>query len=172
MQLLKKHDLPFTILTKSDLVLRDVDLFKNYKWCRVGVTITSLDEGFRKNLEPYSASYEKRIKVLKSLKDNGIPTYVSCEPIFPVEEAKPVQITRELKNVVDLFEFGMWNKYRKQGIPEHYYEDYSDDYSVRVFEEIIKFCEREKINYCLASHSKQFIEQHRLPFRPYPPIKP
>jgi hypothetical protein len=170
-EILIQNELPFTILTKSDLVLRDIDLFKRYRLCRVGVTITSLNEGFRKDLEPYSASYERRIAVLKSLKDNGISTYLSCEPIFPVEEANPVQIARELGNVVDLFEFGMWNKYRTQGIPERYYQNYSDDYYVRVFREIIAFCEKERINYCLASHSRKFVGEHGLQFKPYPLLK-
>jgi DNA repair photolyase len=133
--------------------------------------MTSLDEGFRKELEPHSASYERRITALKTLKDSGISTYLSCEPIIPVREADPIQIIIELKDIVDLFEFGMWNKYRTQNIPEGYYRDYSDDYYVQVFKRIISYCEENKINYCLASHSKDFIQKHELPFRPYPLVK-
>lgn len=166
-----QNELPFTILTKNDLVLRDIDLFKDYKWCRIGVTITSLDEDFRRDLEPNSVSYERRIATLKVLKDNNVPTYLSCEPMIPVEEADPVHIADELKGIVDLFEFGMWNKYRKQGIPEHYYRDFSDAYYVQVFRRIISFCEENKINYCLASHSRKFLEENGLPFRPYPLIR-
>jgi DNA repair photolyase len=171
LEVLMENELPFTILTKSDLVLRDIDLFKHYKWCRIGATITSLDESFRRTLEPFSASYEKRIRMLKILKDNSISTYLSCEPIFPVKEANPIEIVKELGSIVDLFEFGMWNKYCIKNIPEYYYANYSDDYYVGLFKEIIQFCEKQKINYCLASHSRKFVEEHGLPFRAYPFVK-
>lgn len=170
-EILIQNELPFTILTKSDLILRDVDLFKDYRWCRIGVTITSLDEGFRRELEPYSVSYERRIAALKKLKDNNISTYLSCEPIFPVVEVDPMCIIKELKDLVDLFEFGMWSKYRTQGINEYYYKDYSDAYYVSSFKSIIECCEQYKINYGLAAHSGDFIERNGLPYRTYPPLK-
>jgi len=166
-----QNELPFTILTKNDLVLRDIDLFKGYKWCRVGTTITSLDEGFRRELEPNSASYERRIVTLKQLKDAKISTYLSCEPIFPVGEVDPVRIIMELKDIVDLFEFGMWSKYRTQGINEYYYKKYNDAYYVSTFKRIIDYCEQHKINYGLAAHSRDFIERNGLPYRTYPSLK-
>ena len=170
-EVLIQNELPFTILTKSDLILRDVDLFKDYRWCRIGVTITSLDEGFRRELEPYSVSYERRIATLKHLKDNRISTYLSCEPIFPVEEVDPVYIIKELKDLVNLFEFGMWNKYRTQGIKEYYYKDYRDAYYVSTFKRIIDCCQQYNVNYGLAAHSRDFIERNGLPYRTYPPLK-
>ena len=170
-EIMKENELPFTILTKNDLVLRDIDLFKGYRWCRVGVTITSLDEGFRKEMEPYSVSYERRVAALKTLKNNGISTYLSCEPIFPVREVDPAYIVDQLKDIVDLFEFGMWNKYRTQGIAEYFYRDYNDAYYVMIFREIIDYCEQNHINYGFASHSKDFMERNNLPYRTYPPLK-
>jgi DNA repair photolyase len=171
-EVLMQNELPFTILTKSDMVLRDIDLFKNYSLCRIGVTITSLDENFRKDLEPFSVSYTPRIKVLEVLEANKILTYLSCEPIFPVEEANPIEIVNKLRPVVDLFEFEKWSKYRIQGIPEYYYKNYSDEYYFGMFKELISFCEANNINYCLASHSKQFIENQGLSFKSYPTIVP
>lgn len=170
-ELLIENELPFTILTKSNMVLRDVDLFKNYSLCRIGVTITSLNENFRKNLEPFSANYTSRVKALETLRENNIQTYLSCEPIFPIKEANPIEIVNELRPIVDLFEFGKWSKYRKEGIPKCYYEDYSDEYYLKVFKEIISFCEIQHINYCIALHSKDFIEKHGLPFKPYPFVR-
>lgn len=170
-EVLIQNELPFTILTKSDLVLRDIDLFRGYKWCRIGLTITSLDEGFRRELEPNSVSYERRITALKQLKDNKISTYLSCEPIFPVKEVDPVQIIMDLKEIVDLFEFGMWNKYRTQGINEYYYEDYTDAYYALTFRRIIDCCDQHKIKYGFAAHSKDFIERNGLPYRTYPPLR-
>src|SRR5450759_2235068 len=60
-EILIANELPFSILTKGNLILRDIDLFKGYKWCRVGVTITSFDETFRRDLEPFTANYGQRI---------------------------------------------------------------------------------------------------------------
>jgi DNA repair photolyase len=170
-EVLKQNELPFTILTKNDLVLRDIDLFRDYKWCRIGVTITSLNNKLRTDLEPFSANYDARIHVLELLKANNISTYLCCEPILPVKESNPIEIVTELMPLVDLFEFGMWSKYRKQGIPKYYYKDYSDEYYLRVFKEIIDFCETQHVNYCIALHSKDFIEKHGLPFKPYPFVR-
>jgi len=168
-QLLKERSLPFTILTKSDLVLRDVDLFKNYKWCRVGVTITSLDDNVRSELEPFSSNVASRIKVLETLKDNNVSTYVSCEPIFPIGEANPIEIVKKLRAFTDLFEFGMWNPQTE--VPARYREHHSERYYAKMFREIIEFCDTEKINYGIATHSRSFVERHGLPFKTYPSLK-
>jgi hypothetical protein len=162
-EILKENELPFTTLTKSDFVMRDIDLFKHNKWCRIGVTVTSLDENFRKDLEPYSASYNRRIRALRALKAKGTSTYLSGEPIFPVKEADPMGISKELKDVVDLFEFGRWNARTKKSIPPYYCQNHSDACYVKLFREIIEFCESRKIKYRLASHSREFIETHGLP---------
>ena len=111
-ELLISNELPFTILTKSNLVLRDLDLFKGYKWCRVGVTVTSFDELFRKELEPFTANYNKRIEVLSTLKLNGINTYLSGEPIMPLEVSNPLEIVCKLRDYVDLFDFGIVHEQR------------------------------------------------------------
>jgi DNA repair photolyase len=170
-ELLIANELPFTILTKNDLVLRDIDLFKGYGMCRVGVTITSLSEDFRRYLEPGTVSYEKRIEVLRTLKKNNVSTYLSCEPIFPVKEANPIDIVEKLKDIVDLFEFGLWNRYRYKHLDEYYYRNYSIEYYAELFYGIIRYCDKNKINYCIASHSREFIEEIGLQFKPHPMIK-
>jgi DNA repair photolyase len=170
-EILIKHELPFTVLTKSDLVLRDIDLFKNYKYCRVGLTLTSLDDSVRQELEPYSSSVQQRIHVLKTLKANNISTYVSCEPIFPMKEANPLDIVRQLKDVVDLFEFGMWNKYRTDGISSKYVSGATAARYKAMFSLIGSYCKQHNINYCTAVHSKAFIEQQGLDFKQLPLVK-
>lgn len=71
------------ILTKSDLVLRDIDVFKRFKNIEIGLTITTFDEKIRKIWEPKSPSSERRLKALKKLKQEGFSTYVFIAPIFP-----------------------------------------------------------------------------------------
>lgn len=109
---------------------------------------------------------------MRTLKKEGISSYLSCEPIFPVPEANPISIIEKTSGFVDLFEFGMWNKYRTQGIPPHYYEHYSDAYYVNMFKKITEVCEAQKLNYCFALHSKKLIEEVGLHFKPYPTVIP
>ncbi|EKE21795.1 MAG: Radical SAM protein [uncultured bacterium] len=71
------------IQTKSDLIVRDIDLLKQFKNCEAGLTITTTDDNIRKEVEPYTASISNRIKALKEMKEAGIKTYVFIGPIFP-----------------------------------------------------------------------------------------
>ena len=69
------------ILTKSSLVVRDMDILQEFKKIEVGVTITSLEDW--KNFEPGASSTEERIKALKKLHKVGIQTYVFLGPVLP-----------------------------------------------------------------------------------------
>ena len=71
------------IQTKSDLVLRDIDLFKKFKSIQVGLTINSFSGKAKKIFEPFSPSNESRIEALKTLKENRIETYTFVSPIIP-----------------------------------------------------------------------------------------
>jgi len=71
-----------SILTKSPLVLRDLDLLKKMN-CEVGLTITTLDERAAKVFEPGAPSPEKRLEVLSYLKISKIKTYIFFGPLLP-----------------------------------------------------------------------------------------
>ncbi len=71
------------IQTKSDLVLRDIDLLKQFKNCEVGFTITTLNDNLRKEIEPFTSSVQNRINALERLKKDGIKSYVFIGPILP-----------------------------------------------------------------------------------------
>ena len=70
------------IITKSDLVLRDIDLIKNLK-CAVTITITTFKKEILKKLEPFAPDSEKRLKALAILAKNKIPTGLRLDPVFP-----------------------------------------------------------------------------------------
>ncbi|MDR0554057.1 MAG: radical SAM protein [Treponema sp.] len=72
-----------SILTKSDLVLRDIDLFKQIQNIQVGVSLNTLDDSIREKLEPFASSVAKRIGAVQKLRDAGIHTYVFLSPMFP-----------------------------------------------------------------------------------------
>ena len=71
------------ILSKSDLVLRDIDLFKQFKNIYVGISMNTLDDQQRKEIEPGASSVQRRIEALKLLHSEGIHTYLFMSPIFP-----------------------------------------------------------------------------------------
>ncbi|NIO45149.1 MAG: radical SAM protein [Candidatus Aenigmarchaeota archaeon] len=71
-----------SILTKSTLVLRDLDLLKKMN-CEVGLTITTLDEKAAKVFEPGTPSPEKRLEVLSYLKISKVKTYIFFGPLLP-----------------------------------------------------------------------------------------
>ena len=81
---LLRYNRTISILTKSALVTRDIDLLNQFNECEVGFTITTYDEKLRKIFEPEASPIEQRISALRKLHDQGISTYVFLGPIIPV----------------------------------------------------------------------------------------
>ena len=71
-----------SIQTKSDLVLRDIDLIKTFPDARVGLSINTLDEGFKDSMDR-APSIERRLAALEELHAAGIRTTCFISPIFP-----------------------------------------------------------------------------------------
>jgi len=77
---------PVTILSKSALVLRDLDLLSDMArdgLANVGVSITSLDDGLKRRLEPRAASPKARLRTLTGLAAAGVPCGVLVAPVIP-----------------------------------------------------------------------------------------
>jgi DNA repair photolyase len=83
LEILADYDFNVDILTKSDLVLRDLDILKRIKNLEVGLTITALGEKIQRLIEPEAAAPQKRLEALEILKKSGIPTYAFVGPILP-----------------------------------------------------------------------------------------
>ena len=84
--LIERYGFGFTLITKSDLVLRDIDLLQaiNKKTkCVVQMTLTTYDESLCKKLEPNVCTTHRRFEVLKELHRLGIPTVAWLCPILP-----------------------------------------------------------------------------------------
>ena len=74
------------VLSKNALVLRDLDVLQElnkYHLVSVFSSITSLDENLRRVLEPRTASYKSRLKVVSTLAKNNIPTGIMNAPLIP-----------------------------------------------------------------------------------------
>jgi DNA repair photolyase len=86
LEVLLKYRHPVGIITKNALVLRDLDLLKKlaeHKLVRVVITITTLDEGLRRNLEPRTSTSSIRLDTINKLSSAGIPTGIMMAPIIP-----------------------------------------------------------------------------------------
>lgn len=89
LKLFLEYNFPVTILTRSNLILDDLDIWKKLAQKKIGVVglsitrPTSLDAKIKQILEPASPSTAKLLQTLKTLNDNGIPTFVFVNPIVP-----------------------------------------------------------------------------------------
>jgi DNA repair photolyase len=83
LEILADFDFPITIQTKSDLVLRDVDILKQIKDKEVGLTITAIDPKVEELFEPKASKLENRFHALEKLRENNIPAFVFFGPILP-----------------------------------------------------------------------------------------
>ena len=86
LELVYEYGFGFTVITKSNRILRDLDLLQkiNEKTkCVVQMTLTTCDEDLCRKIEPNVSTTEERFEVLKTLRDCGIPTVVWLSPILP-----------------------------------------------------------------------------------------
>ena len=98
-----------SILTKSDLVLRDIDVLGKFNNLEVGLTINDFDGEWKGIFEPFSPTNQVRINALKTLKESNITTYAFISPIIPgLINIK--NIIEETKDFTDFywFEFLNW----------------------------------------------------------------
>jgi DNA repair photolyase len=86
LQIIDHYGFGATLITKSNRVLRDLDLIESINGkskCVVQMTLTTYDEDLCKILEPHVCSTRERYETLKILRDNGIPTVVWLSPLLP-----------------------------------------------------------------------------------------
>jgi len=98
------------LMTKSDLIIRDIDLLKRFKRCIIGVSLSLLNDLIRKKIEPFAPSITRRINTLEQLKKAGIKTFLFVSPLLPgLTDWK--NIVEKTKNFVDEFWFENLNLY-------------------------------------------------------------
>ncbi len=86
LEIIDRYEFGLAIQTKSDRILRDLDLLKSINQkakCVVQMTLTTFDEDLCKILEPNVCTTKRRFEVLEILRDEGIPTVVWLSPILP-----------------------------------------------------------------------------------------
>lgn len=86
LEVINRYGYGFACLTKSDLILRDLDLLKKINEKAkvvVQITLTTADDDLCRIIEPNVCPTSKRVEVLKKLNENNIPAVVWLSPILP-----------------------------------------------------------------------------------------
>jgi DNA repair photolyase len=86
LEIIEKHGFGLAIQTKSNLIIRDLDLLKSISKktkCVVEITLTTYDEELCKIIEPRVSSTLERFEILKTMRDSGIETVVWFCPLLP-----------------------------------------------------------------------------------------
>jgi len=158
---LKNADCILNISTKSKLILRDLELLKEFKNLVVSMSINTLDEKFRQDMDNAS-SIKERLETLKILHENGIYTVLFMSPIFPyITEWR--EIIEASKDYIDEYWFENLNlrgtyktyilNYIKSNYPDYYseyidiYDNKNKSYWQSLSLEIQKYCDNNKIKY-------------------------
>lgn len=137
---LNASDIKCTILTKGVLPIELSGFSTKNEY---GITLISLDEEYRKHMEPGSAPYTERVQSLKALSEHGCKTWISIEP-YPT----PNLIEQDLNMILETVSFtnkiifGRTN-YSKEVTS---YKDHKHFYNLCA-EQVIKFCNERNISY-------------------------
>ena len=129
LELIDEYDFGLAIQTKSDMILRDLDLLRSIHRktkCVVQITLTTYEDELCKILEPNVCPTSRRIEVLNILKEEGIPTIVWMSPILPFINDTKENIGSILEackraNVYGILTFGIGLTLR-DGDRQYYYK--------------------------------------------------
>ena len=103
LETLLRYRYPVSILTKSALAGRDLDLLTFSKDdVEFGVTVTTLDEGLRQRIEPMASPSAERMALLQEVKRRGIKTYAFLGPVLPHLSDTAANLDSLLKVVKDI----------------------------------------------------------------------
>ena len=169
---LQGSGISISIATKSDLVLRDLDLIKTFPNARVSFSINTLDEDFRKEMDR-GVSIERRLAAMKAFYDAGVQATCFISPIFP-GITDPVEIIEAAKDRCNLVwlenlnlrgDYGVrireWIHENHPELDELYYEIYnkkSRDYWTALDQRMREYTEKEGMPYLRDN------DQHRSEF--------
>lgn len=152
------HDFPVHIQTKSELIMRDVDLLSKIKELEVMFSIGTINDLERKILEPNSSSIQNRLQAMKKLSELGIKTSVFFGPVYPTIKKE------NLSFIINTFiEFGakeiMVDKFNlkpgvlqvlKEKIPDNIMVIENISYFREIYSEINNICSNKNIKVVLA----------------------
>jgi len=139
---LLENQFPVNIQTKSTLVLRDLDLLKDFKEIEVGFTITTNEENIARFFEPGAAPIAERLKALRKLHSSEIRTFAFIGPLLPGD---PEKLVADLDGLVDRVFIDRMNYlnqtkafYRQLKLEWATEDDFFQEYKARLISELKK----------------------------------
>lgn len=128
LEIIERYGFGAAVLTKSDRILRDIDLLERINKkakCVVQMTLTTYDDDLCRIVEPNVCTTRRRIQVLEAMRERGIPTVVWLSPILPFINDTEENVRSILNECVrvgvkGIVCFGMGLTLR-DGDREHYY---------------------------------------------------
>lgn len=158
---LKGTNAEIMICTKSDLVLRDLDLLKKFSKVTVSWSINTLDEQFRMDMDR-AVSIERRIKAMKKVYEAGIRTVCFVSPIFPgITDVKSIiGRVRDFADLIWLENLNLRGQF-KGTIMSYIREKHPDVYAL--YDEIYN---KKRMNYweSLEKEISMFAKQNGFPY--------
>lgn len=145
LKILSKYSWPVEIQTKSPLIVRDLELLREFDNVEVGISIPTANEGIRNIFEPNAPSIKKRIETLKILHLEGIKTFAMIAPLLPKAEGLADKLFKKADYVlVDKmnYHYSDW-VYKKNNL------EYArkNSYFLQKKKELIKVFEKKKMHY-------------------------
>lgn len=160
LEILARKDFPLTILTKSDLVIRDLDILRRFSDVEVGLTVVTSDESVRRVFEPGAPPIKKRLEALSEVKQAGLKTYAFLGPLLPFfsekiledlfEKFKEVKVDRVIVDKLNI-KAGNW-RYIKKGLEKNH-PNLLKEFGERVFDEKYYLMLKSKIARLAKSYS-------------------
>lgn len=166
-----------TIITKSDLVLRDIDIIKAFPNIKIAFSINTLDENFKNDMD-LAVGIERRLHAMKTFYDNKICTACFISPIFPGITDVHAIINAVLKqcNFIWLENLNLRGLYKTEilnyikhkhpelvGVYHEIYVENNNRYWVDLADSIKSFCKSKELAYLNST------EKTNVRF-PVPPI--
>ena len=143
LEILLENNVTVAILTKGGKrCLRDIDLFKKFKAIKVGATLTFTKYGDSRSWEKDASLPEDRFRTLERLKEKGIMTWVSLEPVIDSEQT--LEIIDRTHEFVDQYKVGKLN----------HFADNTDwkDFGLRAIEKLNKYGKKFYVKNDLAEY--------------------
>jgi len=186
LKLFLKYGYGTTIITKSNLILRDIDLLQKineHHSVLVNITITTADSSLQRKIEPYSSTTIERFEALKALNDAGIKAGITLMPILPFVNDSLEQLDALIElahqyNVNHIFAwFGMTTRDRQReyyfqkldqffpGIKDKHKKEFGYQYenpspnAKQLYERLKEKCEEYNILYDIRDINHSFLKE-------------
>jgi DNA repair photolyase len=144
---ISRYQFPVFIQTKSDLVVRDLDILTGIKDIEIGFSLATDSDRIARIFEPGAPSITRRLKALEKIKSRNLKTFVFIGPILPQSPKKLITMIKELADKVFIDRLNYSNQFINF-YQRHNLEAFArDEYFERVKQSLVVELEKQNLNY-------------------------